>query len=90
MKYSGAGFEEVEVGRYLMRGFRSPAFESHLSQWGWKFEEQMGAGLTYIRGQERLTATFGSCGPGFCLVVLHNDPVTASTLPQQRPWNAFR
>ena len=91
MKFTGASFSEVEPGRYLIEGgFRSKAFESHLGQWGWKFEEQMGAGLTYTRGQERLQAYFFGCGPGFCLVELHNDPVTGSTLKQQKPWNLFR
>lgn len=93
MKSSGTGFDEVEPGRYLLedRGdnFRSKAFESHLEQWGWKFEEQMGAGLIYTRGRERITATYTRCGSGLCLVVMHNDLVTASTLQQQRPWNAF-
>jgi hypothetical protein len=94
MKFRGTSFVEVQPGRYLLEdgpdSFRSKPFESHLSKWRWKFEEQMGAGLIYSRGDERMTAGFYSCGPGLLVVVLYNDAVTAETLKQPRPWTAFR
>lgn len=91
MRATNAVFYEVEPHRYLIRGgFRSSEFEAYRGQWGWKFHDQMGADLFYVRGEEQLSGSFFGCGPGHCLVVLYDDPVTALPLNQKRPWNAFR
>ena len=64
-------------------------YNAHLASLGWTFTDQMGAGLTYKRNEQRLNMLFASCGPSYGVAVLYQDPVTGKDMPYHRPFNLF-
>lgn len=91
---------EIESGVYMFRrvdlkvaddGVGSVVIpvNTELVSHGWTFEEQMGAGLLYKRGDQTLEAIFASCGPHYGVAVLHQDPATGCDIARSKPFNLF-
>ncbi len=95
-----SGLVEVEPGRLMLdarqvaangvSAFRHPGLEQYLGAQGWQFADQMGAGLDFTRGNQRLHGLLTSCGPHYLVVVLEQDPVTGRDVHLPRPFNLFR
>lgn len=61
----------------------------HLKTLGWEFQERMGAGLHYRRGDEHISGLLTAVGRDYWLVTFFNDLETGQARPRPRPFNLF-
>ncbi len=61
----------------------------HLRSLGWEFEEQMGAGLHYRRGEQWTSALLTTVGRDYWLVTFYCDLESGHEIQRKRPFNLF-
>ena len=59
----------------------------HMRSLGWKFEEQMGAGLHYRRGEQHISGLLTTVGPDYWLVTFYHDLERGHEISRTRPFN---
>lgn len=61
----------------------------HLRSLGWEFQEQMGAGLHYRRGEQSISGLLTTVGPDYWLVTFYHDLESGHEVRRRHPFNLF-